>query len=93
MSSSTAARHSLWAEVAKVLSAETRLSVAKPWAQAQEGDRLAEDLGVDSVGQLYLVMALEAGLKLVVDDAEVAAEGLHTVGEVLDWVARSPRSA
>lgn len=78
-------RRALWARLASVLEAEPRLQLGQAWASAQEGDRLAEDLGVDSVGQLYLVLTLVEGLGLAVDDPEPIADGLKTIAQVLDW--------
>lgn len=47
--------------------------------------RLREDLGADSVDAVMLVMALEREFKGKIADAE--ADGLSTVGEVIDYIS------
>jgi acyl carrier protein len=71
--------------VAAVL-AEPRIFMTRELALAKEGDRLGADLGLDSVGLLYLVMALEEAFELEIDDAEDLAERFATWGQVIDFV-------
>lgn len=55
-------------------------------AAAADGDRLGQDLGLDSVGLLYLVMAMEEAFDLAIDDAEDLAERFATWGQLLDYL-------
>lgn len=73
-------------QVAAAIAAEPRIFVAGDLATAAPTARLAEDLGLDSVGRLYLVMVLEESFGLPGDDAEEAAERIVTWGEVLALV-------
>ena len=66
--------------------AERRIFLTRPLAAAAETDRLGADLGLDSVGLLYLVLAMEDAFGLEVDDAEDLAERFATWGQVLDHV-------
>jgi acyl carrier protein len=65
---------------------EPRIFIAKAAETLGDGDRLAEDAGFDSVGLLYLVMALEDCFGLEIDDAEAVSENFRTWGELLDYV-------
>ena len=65
---------------------EPRIFLTKAAQSLSEGDRLAEDAGFDSVGLLYLVLALEDAFDLEVDDAEEVAEHFKTWGELLSFV-------
>lgn len=65
---------------------EPRIFIAKDAEALADGDRLNEDAGFDSVGLLYLVMALEDQFDLEVDDAEAVSENFRTWGDVLSFV-------
>jgi acyl carrier protein len=65
---------------------EPRIFLAKDLAGAMAGDRLREDLGLDSVGLLYLVLAIEDAFDVEVDDAEQLAECFSTWGELLRFI-------
>lgn len=70
--------------------AEPRIFMTRDLALAADGDRLGADLGLDSVGLLYLVMAIEEAFDAEVDDAEDLAERFATWGQVLDYVEALP---
>lgn len=65
---------------------EPRIFIAKGLDAVGEGDRLREDVGLDSVGLLYLVLAVEDAFDLEVGDAEEVAEHFTTWGELLAFV-------
>jgi acyl carrier protein len=68
------------------IKAEPRIFMQKDAEALQDGDRLAEDAGFDSVGLLYLVMAIEDAFDVDVDDAEALTEHFRTWGDVLSYV-------
>lgn len=49
-----------------------------------ENSNLADDLGLNSVGVLYLVIAIEEFFNIRFDD--VGASDLKTVGQVADYI-------
>lgn len=49
-----------------------------------EDTRLVDDLGLNSVGMLYLVIAIEEFFNVRFDD--VGAFDIKTVGQVLDYI-------
>nr|WP_240478929.1 phosphopantetheine-binding protein [Paenibacillus pasadenensis] len=51
-----------------------------------DGLRLAEDLGLDSILVMQLIVWIEVRLGLAVPDAEVDPRALATVGSVLDFM-------
>jgi acyl carrier protein len=65
---------------------EPRIFIAKDADALADGDRLNEDAGFDSVGLLYLVMALEDVFELEIDDAEAVSENFRTWGDLLNFV-------
>jgi acyl carrier protein len=69
--------------------AEKRIFLQKDAVALKESDRLAEDAGFDSVGLLYLVMAIEDAFDVEVDDAEAIAEHFRTWGDVLSYVEQA----
>lgn len=79
-------RHTLHQRLAEAIAREPRIFLSKPALEAAEGDRLREDLGMDSVGLVYLLLTLEDHFELEVEDAEETAETLATWGAVLDLV-------
>ena len=68
------------------IGAEPRIHSRTPPADWKPGDRLSADLGLDSVGMLYLVLAIEDAFGVEVDDAEALSEHFGTWGEVLAYV-------
>jgi acyl carrier protein len=66
------------------IQAELRIFMTR--GAAADSDRLGQDLGLDSVGLLYLVMAMEEAFGLEIDDAEDVAERFATWGQVLDFL-------
>jgi acyl carrier protein len=70
------------------IAAEPKIFMTR--AAAADADRLGADLGLDSVGLLYLVMALEDAFDLEIDDAEGLAERFATWGQVLDFLETAP---
>lgn len=53
-------------------------------SSCDENSNLAEDLGLNSVGILYLVIAIEEFFNIRFDD--VGAGDLQTVGQVVDYI-------
>jgi acyl carrier protein len=49
-----------------------------------ESARLADDLGLNSVGILYLVIAIEESFQIRFED--VGTSDLKTVGQVVDYI-------
>lgn len=82
----SARRSELGGRLVTALKAEPRVFVTRDLATAGDGDRLGADLGLDSVGMLYLVMAIEDAFDVEVDDAEDLAERFATWGQVLDYL-------
>jgi acyl carrier protein len=68
------------------IQAEPRIFLTKDAGLLSDADRLGEDAGFDSVGLLYLVMAIEDLFDVAVDDAEAIAEHFGTWGDVLSFV-------
>lgn len=66
---------------------EPRVFLSRELATAKPEDRLREDLGLDSVGLLYVVLAIEEAFGIAVDDAEDLAEGFTTWGALVRFVA------
>ena len=54
-------------------------------ANCTEDARLADDLGLNSVGILYLVIAIEESFGIRFDD--VGTSDLKTVGQVADYIS------
>lgn len=79
-------RQEIAAKLAAAIAEEPRIFMAKPADSLVDSDRLGEDVGIDSVGRLYLVMAVEELFDLDVGDAEEVAEHFRTWGELLDWI-------
>ena len=77
-------RQELATRLVAAVQAEPRIFMTR--AAASDGDRLGQDLGLDSVGLLYLVMAMEEAFGLSIDDAEDVAERFATWGQVLDYL-------
>ncbi|HEY9721795.1 MAG TPA: acyl carrier protein [Oscillatoriaceae cyanobacterium] len=70
---------------------EPRVFLSRDLDTAKPEDRLREDLGLDSVGLLYVVMAIEDAFGIAVDDAEDLAEGFTTWGALVSFVSeRAP---
>lgn len=80
-------RQAIHDKLVAAIQAEPRIFIAKDAPALQDADRLGEDAGFDSVGLLYLVMAIEDGFDVAIDDAEAIAERFRTWGDVLDFVA------
>lgn len=53
-------------------------------SSCDENSNLTEDLGLNSVGILYLVIAIEEFFNIRFDD--VGAADLQTVGQVVDYI-------
>ena len=51
---------------------------------ASEETRLVEDLGLNSVGMIYLVLILEESFQIKFDD--VGSATFNTVGKVVDYI-------
>jgi acyl carrier protein len=79
-------RQDIHTKLIAAIQAEPRIFLAKDAQTLADADRLGEDAGFDSVGLLYLVMALEDSFDLEIDDAEAIAERFRTWGDVLDFV-------
>jgi acyl carrier protein len=79
-------RDELAGKLMGAIEAEPRIFLAKSIREAQDAHRLREDLGLDSVGLLYLVLAIEDAFDLAVDDAEEVAEHFRTWGDLLDFI-------
>jgi acyl carrier protein len=79
-------RQDIQLKLIAAIQAEPRIFLAKDAATLVDADRLGEDAGFDSVGLLYLVMALEDQFDLDIDDAEAIAEHFQTWGDMLDYV-------
>ncbi|MDB5095635.1 MAG: hypothetical protein JWM80_56 [Cyanobacteria bacterium RYN_339] len=77
-------REELAGRLVEAIRGEPRIFMTR--AAAADGDRLGADLGLDSVGMLYLVMALEDAFALEIDDAEDLADRFATWGQVLDFL-------
>lgn len=73
------------ADVAARVDAVIRSVLALESGTVAATSRLREDLGADSVDAVMLVMALEREFKGKIADAE--ADGLSTVGEVIDYIS------
>ncbi len=58
-----------------------------PRALLTEGANLADDLGIDSVKQVEIVLALESAFGVKLDRAQVAT--VHTIAEVAQFVSRA----
>ena len=67
-------------DICKMVMGENAVDITK----CDENSRLAEDLGLNSVGILYLVIAIEEFFNLRFDD--VGASDLKTVGQVVDYI-------
>lgn len=65
---------------------ESRIFVVKDLGTVQPTDRLRDDVGLDSVGLLYLVLAVEEAFDLAIDDAEEVAEHFQTWGDLLAFI-------
>jgi acyl carrier protein len=65
---------------------EPRIFVGKALDLVQPEDRLREDVGMDSVGLLYLVMAVEEAFDLEVEDAEDLVEHFTTWGDLITYI-------
>ena len=70
----------------EAIARESRIFVVKDLESVQEADRLREDVGLDSIGLLYLVLAVEEAFELTVDDAEEVAEHFQTWGDLLSFI-------
>ena len=79
-------RQEIQTKLVEAIQAEPRIFLAKDATALSEGDRLGEDAGFDSVGLLYLVMALEDAFDLAIDDAEAVSEHFRTWGDLLNYV-------
>ena len=86
MSETTPVRADIRARLIAAIAAEPRIYVAHDLASAADGVRLGADLGIDSVGMLYIVMAMEDTFDLAVEDAEEVAEIVETWGGLLDYI-------
>lgn len=49
-----------------------------------EDSRLIEDIGLNSVGMLYLVIVLEESFQIKFDDVGTAT--FNTIGDVIDYI-------
>lgn len=79
-------REDIASKLKEAIARESRIFVVKELGAIQEGDRLREDVGLDSVGLLYLVLAVEEAFDLTVEDAEEVAEHFATWGELIDYI-------
>ena len=79
-------RQAIHDKLVAAIQAEPRIFISKDAGSLQDADRLGEDAGFDSVGLLYLVMALEDAFDLAIDDAEAVSEHFRTWGDLLNYV-------
>jgi acyl carrier protein len=79
-------RQDIHARLIAAIKDEPRIFLTKDATLLTDADRLGEDAGFDSVGLLYLVMALEDLFDLDINDAEAIAEHFGTWGDVLSFV-------
>lgn len=73
---------------------EELLAASESSLEASEIDAqtdLRDDLGLDSLQAVTVVMALEQEFDVEVDDQEI--DGLRTVGDILDLLARKTGAA
>lgn len=79
-------REDLQAKLIRAIEGEPRIFLGRPLAEARPEHKLRDDLGIDSVGLLYLVLIIEDQFMVEVDDAEALAENFRTWGELLDFL-------
>ena len=60
-------------------------------SEIEAGTNLRDDLGLDSLQAVTVVMALEQEFEIEVDDEEI--DGLQTVGDILELLARKTAAA
>jgi len=49
-----------------------------------EATRVREDLGLNSAGMLYVMIAMEETFGPIFDDASVGS--FETIGDIIDWI-------
>lgn len=79
-------RQTIETQLKEAIAREPRIFVVKDLQAVTEADRLREDVGLDSVGLLYLVLAVEEQFDLDIDDAEEVAEHFRTWGDLLTFI-------
>ena len=80
-------RDEIQSKLKEAVLAETRIFLPRGLGAVTDSDRLREDVGLDSVGLLYLVLAIEETFNLEIDDAEGLAERFATWGELVNYVS------
>jgi acyl carrier protein len=75
-------REELLAELRSVLVSEFELDAAEVTTEA----RLVDDLDLDSIDGVAIVVRLESRLHVAISDEEI--QKMHTVGDILDTLAR-----
>jgi len=68
-----------------------RMPVKKSLTELKEDDSLVRDLGIDSLGTVELVVAIEQEFDLVVDDQDLSLDTFRSVGSVIRYIRKKLR--
>jgi len=64
-----------------------RMPVKRSPARLRDEDSLTYDLGIDSLGMVQLVVALEKEFEICIDDRDLSLDTFASVGSVVRYVA------